>query len=406
MSGSIIRRGKRSWRCKFEIGRGADGRRQTRYLTVRGTRKDAEKAMIDALKAASDGTFVDASKLTVGEYLEKWLTDYAATAVAAKTFERYAEIVRIHLVPGLGAIALKNLKPLDIQSYYARALASGRIKGGALSPRTVHHHHVILSQALARAVKWRLLAINPAEAVDPPRVHQQEIEVLDDDELATLLRSAQDTRSYPAILLAATTGMRRGEVLGLRWRDLDLDGAKLTVAVSLEETKSGLRVKAPKTRSSKRTITLPAVTVEALRRHRAQVLRERLTLGLGRDDKGPVFANLEGEHIRPKSFTREFGRIVKRASAIDHPPWVAAFAHHQPAPRRGQREGGQRTCRPCVGRDHPGPVWTCAPRHASRGRGQGRRRASGRSRRMNRKRPGANRVPIRDILTQRPTVSS
>ena len=302
-----------SWRCKFEIGRGADGRRQTRYLTVRGTRKDAEKAMIDALKAASDGTFVDASKLTVGEYLEKWLTDYATTAVAAKTLERYAEIVRNHLVPGLGAIALRELKPLDIQGYYAIALASGRIKGGALSPRTVHHHHVILSQALARAVKWRLLAINPAEAVDPPRVHQQEIEVLNDDELATLLRAAQDTRSYPAILLAATTGMRRGEVLGLRWRDLDLDGAKLAVAVSLEETKSGLRVKAPKTRSSKRTITLAAVTVEALRRHRAQVLRERLALGLGRDDKGPVFANLEGEHIRPRNFTKEFGRIVKRA---------------------------------------------------------------------------------------------
>lgn len=314
MSGSIIRRGKRSWRVKFEAGRDSDGKRQTRYLTVRGTRKDAAKAMIDALKAVQDGTFVDPSKLTVGEFLEKWLTDYAASAVSAKTHERYAEHIHKHLVPGLGAIALKDLKPLDIQGYYAKALATGRLKGeGGLSPRTVHHQHVILSEALRRAVKWRLLAINPAEAVDPPKVHQEEIEILDDAELANVLRIAQGTRFYPAILLAATTGMRRGEVLGLRWRDLDLDGAKLTVAVTLEETKNELKLKSPKTRNSRRTITLPGVTVEALRRHRVQVLRERLALGLGRDDDGPVFANLEGEHIRPRNFTKEFGRIVKRA---------------------------------------------------------------------------------------------
>ncbi len=301
MKGTIIRRGKHSWRCKFDIGRGPDGRRQTRYLTVRGTRKDAEKALIDALKTVSDGNFVDASKLTVGEYLKRWLTDYAVSAVSAKTYERYGEHIDKHLVPGLGAIALKDLKPLDIQGYYAKALASGRLRGeGGLSPRTVHHQHVILSEALRRAVKWRLLAVNPVEAVNPPRVHQKEITILDDEDLAKLLRTAQSSRSYPVILLAATTGMRRSEVLGLRWRDLDLDSAKLTVAVTLEETKGGLKLKSPKTRSSRRTITLPAVTVETLRRHRARVLRERLVLGLGRDDDGPVFANLEVGQIRPR----------------------------------------------------------------------------------------------------------
>ena len=312
--GNITRRGKNSWRVKFDIGRGPDGTRRTRYLTVRGTKKDAQGALIDALKAAKDGTFVDSSKLSVGEFLEKWLTDYAASAVSAKTYERYREHVDKHLVPGLGTIALKDLKPLDIQGYYAKALTSGRIKGdGGLSPRTVHHHHVVLSQALGRAVKWRLLAINPVEAVDPPKVHQQEIEVLDDDDLVKLLRTGQSTRYYPAILLAATTGMRRGEILGLRWRDLDLDSAKLSVAVTLEETKSGLRLKAPKTRNSRRTITLPAVTVEVLRRHRAQVLRERLALGLGRDDDGPVFANFEGGHLPPRNFTKAVTRLVKQA---------------------------------------------------------------------------------------------
>ena len=314
MNGSIIRRGKKSWRIKFEAGRGPDGNRQTRYITVRGTKKDAEAALIDALKAVKDGTHVDPSKLTVGEFLEKWLSDYAATAVSAKTYERYSEHVRKHLVPTLGAIALRDLRPLDIQGYYAKAVTSGRLKGeGGLAPRTVHHQHVILAEALRRAVKWRLLAINPAEAVDPPKVHQQEIDILDDSELVELLRAAHGTRSYPAIVLAATTGMRRGEILGLRWRDLDLDGARLAVAVALEETKGGLKLKAPKTGSSRRTITLPEMTVEVLREHRLAMMQERLALGLGRDDDGPVFATLEGGHIRPRNLTKEFARIVKRA---------------------------------------------------------------------------------------------
>ncbi len=312
--GNITRRGKNSWRIKFDLGRGQDGTRRTRYLTVHGTQRDAQGALITALAAVNEGTHVDPSKLTVGEFLQKWLTEYAATAVSAKTYERYGEHVHKHLVPRLGTIALRDLAPLDIQRYYTKSLTSGRLKGpGGLSPRTVHHHHVILSQALGRAVKWRLLAINPAKAVDPPKVCQEEIEVLDDDALATLLRTAQNTRAYPAILLGATTGMRRSEVLGLRWRDLDLDGAKLTVNVALEETKSGLNLKSPKTRGSRRTITLPVITVETLRRHRAQVLRERLALGLGRDDDGPVFATLDGGHIRPRNFTKEFTRLVKRA---------------------------------------------------------------------------------------------
>src|SRR5258708_4395622 len=120
MSGTIARRGKKSWRVKYEIERDpTTGRRQTRYLTVHGTRKNAEKALTDALHSVNEGIHVDPSKITVGEFLEKWLTDYAASAVAAKTFERYAEHVRQHLVPGLGSIILRNLKPLHIQGYYA-----------------------------------------------------------------------------------------------------------------------------------------------------------------------------------------------------------------------------------------------------------------------------------------------
>ncbi len=158
-----------------------------------------------------------------------------------------------------------------------------------------------------------MIAINPAEAATPPKPEETEIEILDDGELVTLLKTARDTRSYPSILLAATTGMRRGEVLAVRWRDIDLDAAVLTVNQTVEETKAGLRVKPPKTRRSRRNITLPSLTVEALRHHLVRQLEERLQLGLGRDHDGLVFTDLEGGLVRPRNLTKEFGRIVKRA---------------------------------------------------------------------------------------------
>ena len=314
MSGNITRRGTNSWRLKYDTGRDPEtGARQTRFLTVRGTRKDARRKLRAILHDLDEGSYVDPTKDTVAEYLKRWLRDYAKVNVAPKTYERYTEIVDNHLVPALGGVALKDLKPLHIQGHYTDALESGRLNGkGGLSARTVHHHHRILSAALKQAVRWRMIAINPAEAVTPPKPEETEIEILNDKELVTLLRAAHGTRSYPAILLAATTGMRRGEVLAVRWRDIDIDAGVLTVNQAVEETKAGLRVKTPKTKRSRRNITLPALTVEALRRHRVRQLEDRLQLGLGRDHDGLVFTDLEGGLVRPPNLTKEFGRIVKR----------------------------------------------------------------------------------------------
>ncbi len=164
-------------------------------------------------------------------------------------------------------------------------------------------------------MRWRPLAINPADAVEPPRPDHAEIEILMDDELHTVLKTARSTRSYPPILLAATTGMRRGEVLGLRWRDVNLDTAELTVNNTLEETKAGLRLKEPKSKRSRRNITLPALMVDALRAHKVAQAQERFMLGLGWDDDGYVFATLEGGPMRPRNLSKEFTRIVERAGA-------------------------------------------------------------------------------------------
>ena len=254
--GSVIRRGKRSWRLKFEKGKDDNGKRIIGYETVRGSKKDAKMRLIEILESRNKGSFVDRTAMTVGDYLKQWLADHAVHAVSQKTYERYSEIVETHLVPALGARNLSDLKPLGIQSYYSQALKEGRRDGkGGLAPRTVLHHHRVLCAALRQAVRWRLLAINPAEAAEPPRPGYAEIDILMDDDLHTLLKTARPTRSYPAILLAATTGMRRGEILGLRWRDLDLATAILAVNHTLEETKAGLRLKEPKTKRSRRNVT-------------------------------------------------------------------------------------------------------------------------------------------------------
>ena len=316
MRGHIQRRGRNSWRLKFDIGRDpVTGKRQTRQVTVRGTKKDAELELAKHINDIGEGTFVDLSKLTVAEYLDQWLANYAKPNVAPKTYERWEEICDKHLGEKLGSYHVKDLKPLHIQSYYTDALETGRRDGkGALAPRTVHHHHRVLFQALKQAVRWRVIARNPVEDVDPPKVEQTETQILDDGDTPVLFKALRLTRLYMPCFLALTTGMRRGEDLAIRWQDIDLDGASLTVNQSLEQTKDGLRFKPPKSKKGRRRITLSPLTVEALRRHKVEQMEERLAIGLGRNDEGLVFATLEGETIKPSTFSKEFDRIVKRSS--------------------------------------------------------------------------------------------
>jgi integrase len=253
--------------------------------------------------------------LTFAEYLDQWLANYAKGNVAPKTFERWEEICKKHLAIHLGAIAIKNLSALAIQAYYTEASKSGRRDGkGGLAPRTVHHHHRVLYQALKHAVRWRLIARNPAEDVDPPKAERTKIEVLDIEGVGKLLATTKGSRLHTPSLLAVTTGMRRGEVLGLHWSDVDLDAARLTINWSLEETKAGgLRLKKPKSKAGCRTITLSPLTVDALHRHKVQQMEERLQLGLGRNDDGLVFTNIDGEPRKPRNFSKEFDRIVGKA---------------------------------------------------------------------------------------------
>jgi integrase len=240
---------------------------------------------------------------TLSEYLEQWLVTYAKPNVGLKTFERYERIVRQNIAPHLGHIRLTDLKPLEIQSFYATLLTSGRKKGGGLSPLTVQHVHRLLRRALHQAQRWELIERNPADGVDSPRVQRKEMNALDRDGLRRLLLALRGHKLYLPVLLAATTGARRGEILALRWSDVSLDAGTLRVARSLEQTSAGLNFKEPKSRYSRRTISLAQVTIETLKAHRAV------------HDTGPeglVICRADGTPLPPNQLSAEFHKFAKR----------------------------------------------------------------------------------------------
>jgi integrase len=299
MAGNIERRGKSSWRLKFEIEPDASGKRQFRRVTVNGTKKDAERELVRLLGARDGGTLVNASKVTVEAYLWSWLDGKHSLSVV--TVERYRHIIGKSIVPTLGTVELQKLKPAHVRDWLSGMMKSGRRNGGALTARTVRHSYRVLRGALQDAVTLELLARNVAAAVKPPKIPDDEIEILKADQIATVLEALRRNwrRLRPIVSLAVATGMRRGELLALRWSDVDLDKTVLNVERSLQESKSaGLVFKSPKTKHGRRTITLPQSAVAMLREHRKEQLELRLQLGMGKhgaDDL--VFCNHDGSPI-------------------------------------------------------------------------------------------------------------
>lgn len=315
MTGSIIKRSRKSWTIVLDVGLDSKGKRRQRWVAVKGTKRDAEKELTRLLNAIHVGAYVEPTRLSVADYLKRWLNDYAKPNVAAKTLERYTEIVSLHLIPALGPVLLAKLQPLHIQSYYSTALESGRRdrKDGGLSAQTVLHHHRVLKQALRQAVRWQLVVRNVADAVEPPKPVRREMQVLDEKQMATLLESLKGARLYMPILLAMTTGLRRGEVLGVRWRDVDLDGGTLAVRQSLQQVRGmPLSFKQPKSKKA-RVVALPGLLVEALRRHKAEQAKERLLLGPAYEDHDLVCARLHGTPLAPNEVTAGFADLVRKS---------------------------------------------------------------------------------------------
>jgi integrase len=275
---------------------------------VKRNKRDAQRRLRELLSARDSGLSVAPHKLTVEQFTTQWLTDYARLHCSPKTVERYEEITRLYLVPLLGHHALEALRPLHIQEMRTQLQKK-------LSKRTCLHAYRLLFQMLRQAGRWQLLARNPAEATEAPKPQAREMRVLNAAQVSQLLNATKDTRLAMPITLAATTGMRRGEILGLKWDDVNLDAGTIRVVRSLEETRGGLRWKSPKSRHGQRTISLMATTIAALRHHRVEQAKLRLQLGPAYNPESLVCPGLNGQARRPSVFSDSFARLMKRLAA-------------------------------------------------------------------------------------------
>lgn len=319
MKGHIRKRGKNSWAIVVDLDRDPEtGRRRQQWQTVKGTKKDAERALRELLHSMEVGTYIKPTKLTVAEYLEQWLQGYVATNTAPRTRERYEEIVRIHLIPALGSIPLSVLQPQHIQKYYADALESGRRDGkGGLSAQTVHHHHRVLYEGLRHGIKHGILVRNVAEAVDPPRPENKAITMLGPNDVRLIVDAAMATPYYAAFFAAIYTGLRRGELLGLRWGDVDLEFATLSVIQTLQQLHTGEYVfREPKSKRGRRQVALSPALAVLLREHRAKQEDARKMLGKPLAPTDLVFSHPDGTPLRPDSVTRAF-RTIARSLGLD-----------------------------------------------------------------------------------------
>jgi integrase len=308
--GSIRRRGKRSWQIRFDDGLNADGRRNARWATVKGTRQDAQKELTRLLAAADTGTLPEPSKTTLAQHIRGWLNE--PQGLASKTRERYQQLAEQQIIPHLGAIPLQKLKPAHVHTWHGTLLASGGKDGKPLSARTVGHAHRVLHRALQIAVESEVLARNVAGIKRPPKVEDEEIEILNAAQVDLVLHELEGHALYAISGLALATGMRRGELLAIRLCDVDFDGASVRVERSLEETGGGLRFKPPKSKHGRRTISLPPTAVAVLRAHWRQQLELRLALGLGKPDPDAlVFSTPDGSPMSPDNLSRDWRRACR-----------------------------------------------------------------------------------------------
>ena len=318
MRASPRKRAKDSWTFVLELGRDpATGKRRQKSVTVKGTKRDAERVQTRMLNEMEMGTFVEPSKVTLAAFLRRWLDTYVDVNLRALTAMHYRNLIETHLIPNLGQVELGRLNAAHVQEYYARALKEGRADGkGGLSAQTVKHHHRILAEALNYAVKWNLIARNVADLVTAPTPRKYEPRILTFDEARELLEAFRDSWLYLIVHLALYAGLRRSETLGLRWRDVALDRGYLAVAQTLQEVNgAGLVFEDAKTKLSASSVVLAIETVEELRGYKAA--KQGRGESTGRDSL--VFTRDGGRPVLPSTVSKSFRRRARRLGFHDLP---------------------------------------------------------------------------------------
>ncbi|MGH2517877.1 MAG: tyrosine-type recombinase/integrase [Ktedonobacterales bacterium] len=283
-----------------------DGRRKALYAP---TRAEAARKLTAALRNRDMGLrSAGDERQTLATYLTSWLAT-VRTSVKPRTYDRYGQAIRTHILPALGSVKLTNVSASALQQFYAAKLSEG------LAPGTVAHLHAVIHRALDAAMRLDLIARNPADRVTAPRPTHHDMRILSQEQAVALLAGVAGDRLEALYVLALSTGARQGELLGARWADVNLDAGTLRIEHTLHFDRAGVwRLAPPKTERSRRILDLPPMAVEALRRHRARQLKERLQVGEAWNGHDFVLCNelgqpLRGQHLYDRHFQPTLARL-------------------------------------------------------------------------------------------------
>jgi integrase len=316
MRGHIAKKGNRYYAVIYEGINPATGKERHRWHAAGATRKEAERVLADLVKRHHDGDYRPPEKITLGEYLERWLPTQRQP-LAPSTFSSYQGSIRLHVLPYIGSIPLQRLAPENLDELYAMLLMNGRRNngGGPLSAKTVRLVHAVVHKALADATRKGSVIRNVADLADPPKISSSarpKMEVWNAAELRRFFELIEGHHLYAAFYVKANTGMRRGEVLGLTWRTIDFDNARLSVTQNVTAPNYQVSVSDVKSAHSLRTIDLDARTLAVLRSWRNQQLESYIATGVRADESDFVFAKPNGDPLHPDYFSQSLERLVAK----------------------------------------------------------------------------------------------
>lgn len=311
--GNIRKRKDGSWEVRITTGTDPEGKqiRRSKYFK---TRTEAKDWLAEVSHGLNTGSYVEPAKITLGAWLDTWLNTFMKPSIRATTFDNYETMIRVHVKPKLGHTPLQKLEAAHLQELYNDKVAAG------LSSRTVHLISHVINTALKQALKDGKVYRNVNEITKLPPLKHKEITPLTLEQVNQFLDVAEKDSMGTAFLVEMATGLRRGELLSLRWQDVDFDNARLcinqTVArvrVEGQINRTALIYQPPKTKKSKGTVPLPELAIKALKQHKALQAQEKLLTGGAYRDNGLVFCHADGKQIDPRNFTRRFDRLLKRA---------------------------------------------------------------------------------------------
>ncbi len=342
--GTIRQRDNGTWEARYLEGYDEKTGKPIRRSAYGKTRVEAKDKMLAALADLQNGVYVAPNKIKLGDWLEIWLDTYAKTAVRPNTFLGYQGLLRKHVPEGLKARPIQDVRPHEIQRLYTELLESGfkpqekkerppvirpegYVKPGpkpkprklkpeqrkGLSNASVRHLHVVLKMAFKQAVREGYVKVNPIDSCVPPKKVKPQIKTLAVEDIPRFFEEAAKTRMYAAYLLDFSCGMRKGELLGLMWKDVNFDEKSVYIHQQVLRTKNGTEITDVKTANSRRRLGVPFMVMEELKRHRRRQLEERLQAGGAYVDMDLVFPNAFGEPLDSGAFYRGYCRMLERA---------------------------------------------------------------------------------------------